>query len=200
MNNVFKKFYRSLYNRTNGFIPSKPLSQNMYPGDFFQIKNGEIIVLGNIYHNNIISEKDHKLEYGIKQNPASWSFSDGVSKPYSLRDKGQNVIDGDFKYSKQMLAFAELGSFIFNSNDVVSIKISNWSEIKNELIIKLTQVLYSFRDLYLVTESALPSDWTLAISGSDKGELELATESENFGLINLFGEASSKTKKQKKHG
>ncbi|HET6992582.1 MAG TPA: hypothetical protein VFJ43_14710, partial [Bacteroidia bacterium] len=37
------------------------------------------------------------------------------------------------------------------------------------------------------------SDWTLAISGSEKGELEIATDSENFGLVDIFGHHSAKT-------
>jgi hypothetical protein len=169
----------------------------MYPGDFFQIINGEMIVLGNIFRNNIVSEKDCHLEYGVKQNSASWNFSDGISKPYSLRDDGKssesNSSESSFRYSKQLIDFKEYGSFLFNSNNVESIKISNWSKVKNQLIIKMTQVIYSFRELYIVTESAVASDWTLAISGSKKGELELATETENYELIELFGHEHAKT-------
>nr|WP_321235696.1 hypothetical protein [uncultured Psychroserpens sp.] len=192
MDSYFKNFYEKLYSRTGGFVPSKPLNQNMYPGDFFQIINGEMIVLGNIFRNNIINKDDYNLEYGIKQNAASWNFSEGISKPYSLRDVDKSS-GRSFKYSKQLIGFKELGSFFFKSNNVESIKISDWSNIKNQLIIKMTQVLYSFRELYIVTESAVASDWTLAISGSEKGELELATEEEIFGLIDLFGSESAKT-------
>lgn len=53
--------------------------------------------------------------------------------------------------------------------------------------------MYSFRELYVVTESAVASDWTLAIAGSDKAELEIATESESFGLVDIFGDAKAKT-------
>lgn len=192
MNNFFKKFYRNLYNRTSGFIPSKPLNQSMHPGDFFQIINGEMIVLGNIFRNNIISKDDCTIEYGIKQNTASWNFSDGISKPYSLRE-GSNNENRNLNYSKQLIDFHDFGSFFFKSNNVESVRISDWSKIKNQLIIRMTQVIYSFRELYIVTESAVASDWTLAISGSQKGELELATEVENFGLMDLFGHESART-------
>lgn len=191
--NVFKKFNRNFYNRTGGFIPSKPLNQNMYPGDFFQIRNGEIIVLGNIYRNAIVALDDIAFEYGIKLNPANWSFSEGVNKRYSGKDTGNNPIEGQFDYNKQILTFDGVGCFFFSGNHPEAVKIANWSCIKDQLIIKLTQALYSFRELYVVTESTVLSDWTLAIAGSEKGELEIVTETESFGLLDIFNDASAKT-------
>lgn len=193
MENIAKKFYFDFYNRTNGFIPSKPLNQNMYLGDFFQIQKGEMVLLGNIFRNGVVDVDEVSFEYGIQQNQYNWNFSNGVTKPYVGRDSGQNPIEGTFGYSKEILAFKEFGSFFFTSNHPESVKILNWNAIAAELIIKLTQVLYSFRELYVVTESAVASDWTLAISGSDKGELEIASETESSGLIELFGKANSKT-------
>ncbi|GGG31313.1 hypothetical protein GCM10011344_35290 [Dokdonia pacifica] len=193
MKNVFKKFYRSFYSRTSGFIPTKPINQNIYPGDFFQIRNGEMILLGNIFRNGIIAKEDIVLQNGIALNGANWNFNDGVSKPYSGRDQGTNIIDGEFKFSKQVLAFEEKGSFFFCAQDPEAVKLINWNEIENELIIKLTQTLFSFREVYVVTESAVASDWTLAIAGAEKAELEIATESESFGLVDLFIDANSKT-------
>ena len=193
MENITKKFYTDFYNRTNGFIPSKPLSQNIYPGDFFQIQKGEVVVLGNIFKNNVVDIDEVVFKKGVKQNEYNWNFSNGVTKPYTGRDTGQNVIDGTFGYSKQILAFKEFVSFFFTSNNPESIKIANWSTIADELIIKLTQVLYSFREVYVVTESVTTTNWSLVVSGSDKGELEIASETESAGLIELFGQANSKT-------
>ncbi|CAM1367381.1 conserved hypothetical protein [Tenacibaculum sediminilitoris] len=193
MKNITKKFYTDFYNRTNGFIPTKPLNQHMYPGDFFQIQKGEVIVLGNIFKNNIINIDEVKIEYGIELNSYNWNFSNGVTKPYSGRDSGKNPIEGSFGYSKQILAFKEFGSFFFTSQKPQAARILNWNEIASELIIKLTQVLYSFRELYVVTENVTTENWTLAVSGSDKGELEIASETESSGLTELFGKASSKT-------
>ncbi|PTX64063.1 hypothetical protein C8N46_101673 [Kordia periserrulae] len=193
MENVFRNFYRNFYNKTQGFIPTKPLTQNVYPGDFFQIKNGEFIVLGNIFRKNVLNADDIVFENGIKLNSASWNFSDGVKKAYSGRDAGHNAIEGDFEFSRQVLDFDKSGSFFFSSSNPESVKIANWGDFKNELIIKMTQIMYSFRKLYIVTECATTENWTLAIAGSKKGELEIATESENFGLVNIFGDANAKT-------
>ncbi|HWY37767.1 MAG TPA: hypothetical protein VNY73_04365 [Bacteroidia bacterium] len=193
MENVYRNFYRNFYMCTGGFIPAMPLDQNIFPGDFFQVRNGEMILLGNIFRNNVIDAADAGLEYGIKLNPAAWNFSDGVTKPYSGRGVGRGPIEGEFEFSKQELAFSKKGSFFFRSNNPESVKISNWNDLQQQLIIKLTQTQFSFRELYVATECATTSDWTLAIAGSEKGILEIATDSENFGLVDIFGHHTAKT-------
>jgi hypothetical protein len=192
MDKFFSTFYYDLYRRTRGFMPAKPLNQSLYPGDFFQIINGEMIVLGNIFRNRIVEYEDCPIHPATQLNPANWNFYEGVSKPFSAREFVQKSED-DFKYSKQLLSFERFGSFFFKSNGVESVKLSDWSAIKNQLIIRMTQVMYSFRELYIVTESAVAANWTLAISGSENGELELATDQKNFGLIDLFGHESART-------
>lgn len=193
MESAYKNFYRSFYLRTGGFIPAKPLNLNFFPGDFFQVKNGEMVQLGNIFRNAVIERDNVTFGNGIKLNPSSWDFSDGVAKPYSGRGSGQGAIEGEFEFSKQVLSFAQRGSFLFKGSNPESVKILNWPEIEQALIIRLTQTLYSFRELYVVTECATTSDWTLAIAGSKRAELEIATDSENFGLLEIFGHHSSKT-------
>lgn len=193
MENAYRNFYRNFYMRSGGYIPTKPLNQNIYPGDFFQARNGEMIVLGNIFRGNVIDPRDVEFGNGIRLNPANWNFSDGISKPYSGRGSGHGAIEGEFEFSKQIIAFTTRGSFFFKANQPESVKIMNWNAIQQQLIIKMTQTLYSFRQLYIVTETATAADWTLAISGSDKGELEIATDSENFGLVDIFGHQSAKT-------
>ena len=193
MDNSFKNFYRKFYLSTSGFLPAKPLVNNMFPGDFFQIRNGEIVMLGNIFRHNIIDRDRCKFSYGIKLNPSGWHLSEGLSKPYSGRSTGQGSIEGEFEFSRQLLSFSQRGSFFFKGREPESVKIVNWNELQQELIIKFTQTLYSFRELYLVTECATTSDWALAISGAEKAELEIATNSDNFGLVDIFGHHEAKT-------
>jgi hypothetical protein len=193
MENVYRNFYRNFYKRTNGFIPVSPLGQSVYPGDFFQIRNGQLIVLGNIFRNKVMDPQDVEIGYQHQLNPTGWSFSEGVTKPYSGRGSGHAPLAGEFEFSKQVLAFATKGSFIFKANDPEAIKILNWNEIQQALIIRLTQTYYSFREVYVVTESAVAANWTLAVAGADLAELEIATDAENFGLVDLFGHESSRT-------
>lgn len=193
MDNVFRNFYRNFYGKTGGFVPTIPSNQSVFPGDFFQIRNGEMIVLGNIFRSRVINAEECELGYGLKLNPVPWNFSDGVTKPYSGRGTGNTAVAGEFEFSKQILSFDNKGSFFFRANDPESVKILNWGDFQQELIIKLTQTAYSFRELYVVTECATTESWTLAVSGAEKAELEIATGSENYGLVDIFGLPSAKT-------
>lgn len=190
---IYKNFYRQFYLKTGGFLPTKPLNNNLFPGDYFQIKNGEIILLGNIYRNAIVPQHDVELSDIYSLNASNWNFSDGISKPYSGRGQGNSAIEGQFEFSKQILAFTQKSSFIFRAEEPQSIKINNWNEIQQQLIIKLTQTLFSFRELYVVTESATANSTTLAIAGEANAELELASDTENFGLVDIFGHQNTKT-------
>jgi hypothetical protein len=57
----------------------------------------------------------------------------------------------------------------------------------------MTQAIFSFREVYVVTEVAAAEDCSMAISGYGLGELELATDHQNFGLVDVFGHSPSKT-------
>ncbi|MEZ4873943.1 MAG: hypothetical protein R2793_00425 [Flavobacteriaceae bacterium] len=193
MNHLFQKFYKGFYLRTGGYLPSKPINQPLYPGDFFQIKNGEIIVLGNIYRKSLIALEHTKLDSGLKLNAVNWEFNEGVTKPYSGREVAGYEPDGEMSYSKQVLAFKNAGSYLFKGAHPEVVKIANWQEIQQELILKLTQSYYSFRELYLVTECVTTKSWTLAIASDEHAELEIATSEENFGLADIFGSSRGKT-------
>ncbi|RYU91655.1 hypothetical protein EWM62_06870 [Mucilaginibacter terrigena] len=193
MSNLFHKFYRNFYLKTGGYIPAKPLSHPLYPGDFFQIRNGEMVVLGNVFFSQIIKPEDINLIYDEHLNGAEWKFEDGISRPYSGRSSGHGAGIGEFEFSKQVLAFADYGSFVFSSADRNLVRIGNWNDLQDQLIIKLTQVYYSFREVYVVTESASASHWSLAVGGSPDAELEIATATENFGLVDIFDHPDVRT-------
>lgn len=193
MDSAFRKFYRSLFQSTGGFLPTIPLNLAIYPGDFFQIKNGELIVLGNIFRQQVIHNRDARLEYGLSLHSQGWEVSEGVSKPYSGRGTGKIPIDEEFEYSRQVLAFSEAGSFMFNGREPELIRIANWRDLREELIVKMTCTQYSFRDVYVVTDSVTTASWTLAISGNEEGELEIATDHETYGLIDIFGFPETRT-------
>lgn len=156
-----------------------------------------MIILGNIFRNGVVDAGDVEFGYGVRLNATGWTFSDGVSKPISGRGIGHSPTSGRYEFSKQLLTFKGPGSFLFRGNDPESVKIINWVDIQQQLIIKLTQTFYSFREIYLVTESATTLDWTLAIANADKAELEIATDAENFGIVDIFGHHSAQTLQSK---
>lgn len=193
MDKIFRRYYRSVYMNTGGFFPSAPLNRRIMPGDFFQVKNGEMVVLGNIFRNSIIATADAEFVTGNRLNPSGWHFGDGLIKAYSGRGTGEGAMGDDFQYSRQVLAFNDAGSFYFHGHDPRSVQIKNWSQVAQSLIIKLTQTMYSFREVYVVTETATHSCFTLAVACSKDAELEMATEAESFGLVDIFGHPESKT-------
>jgi hypothetical protein len=150
-------------------------------------------VLGNIFRNGVIDKGEAEISAGIKLNPSGWNFGDGVTKAYSSRGVGEGPIGGQFQFSQQVLAFKEKGSFLFAGNNPEAVKIMNWTDLAQQLIIRMTQGLYSFREVYVVTECVSLSDYTLVVSGSSRAELEIATDTENFGLVDIFGHASART-------
>jgi hypothetical protein len=193
MDTIYRKFFRNFYTKTNGYIPVHPLNGIIYPGDFFQIRNGEMIFLGNVFSSGIIDTKNIDFQHDIKLASTNWDFSEDVTKPYSGRGTGHNAISGEFEFSKQVLAFNSPGSFFFRGSDPEAVKIGNWNDIQSEAIIKLTQTYFSFREIYIATETVSMSQWSLAISSSAKGELEIAIDEENYGLVDIFGHVCAKT-------
>ena len=193
MDVIYRNFYRHFYNRTGGFIPTQPYDQSMYPGDFFQIQGGEIVVMGNIFRKGLIRDADVNFGNGVSVSTGGWVFSDGITKPYAGKGSQHGSAGGELEFIRQIIAFAHKGSFFFRGNHPESLRIINWTDFQEELIIKMTQSLFSFRELYIVTESAVTADWTLAISATNNGELEIAAEEESPGLLDIFGHHKAKT-------
>lgn len=193
MESIYRNFYRTFYNRTGGFVPTQPYMGNMYPGDFFQIKAGEIVVLGNIFRKGLIRDDAISFGKGIPAPSVGWAFSDGMTKSYAGRGTGQGYTTNDTEFTRQVINFSARGSFFFKANQPESLRMLNWGDVQEELIIKMTQALYSFRELYIVTESAVATDWTLAVSATENGELEIATEETSLNHVDIFGHHKTKT-------
>lgn len=193
METLYRNFFRDCYQQTGGYFPTAPLNRAIFPGDFFQVNNGMLVILGNIFRDGVVDAGAAEIARDIQLSPYGWVFSNGVSKTYSGRDTGEGATGGEFQFSKQLLTFKERGSFNFSGIRPEAIKIINWGDLAQQLIIKLTQTLYAFREVYVVTESVSVEQATLAISGAPGGELEIATTEENFGLVNIFGHVSART-------
>lgn len=196
MNQSFRNFYKSAYLQTGGYLPAKPFGQLVFPGDLFQIVNGQVVVLDNIFKAGLIDQGDIHFRT-VNQKEVNWTFSQGITKPYSGRDIGVNALKGDFEYSKLVLSFKEKGSFIFKGKSPQAVSILNWADLASELIVKLTCTHFSFREVYVATESVSLAEWTLAVAASKKAELEIVTDSENFGLVDIFGNNGTKTVQSK---
>lgn len=191
MDPLLKKFYTQSYMKTNGFTPLIPNNIQVLPGDFFQIREGTICVLGNIFRDRVIDPKDLILEYDIDQNPSNWHLSEGIKKPFF----GKKNFHNDFKEEEKDIRTYEFdteGSFFFSGSNPRSVKIKNWNELEQQLTIKLTQILYSFRDLYVVTETASLDEWVFALANDHHAKLELIVRTKDSGETDFFGHTETK--------
>ncbi len=193
MSSNLSTFYRKFYLSTNGYIPANPITQIVFPGDFFQIKNGRMIRLGNLYKEGFIDEEHTRInKKGVRLTNYSWKMSEGFKKEYAVRE----VINNDYgekayNFTKQLLRYVNPGSFSFSAHKPESVRILNWDHIKDKLLVKFTQSEYSFRELYIVTEVVSAEHWTLAVSGQHDGELEVISAENDIGLVDVFGDSSS---------
>lgn len=189
MYKVYNRFYTNTYLRTSGFIPALPPGPHLYPGDFFQVRNGIIVRLGNIYKDGVISGEAIKISHNNKLNSFSWDYQEGVSAQFLGADSFSR--DDMSSYCKHILSFSTPGSHIFKGNEPFASRVTNWADIEPELIIKMTQTLFSFRELYVVTESVAFTDWSLAVAGTGGAELELISEASAIGHSHVFKDISS---------
>lgn len=187
METILNTYYEKFYLGTNGYMPTNPVTEIIYPGDFFQIINGKIQRLGNIYKEDLVEKI--RISEAVQLSAYRWQISSGLHKEFSIKEMTNETSQ---PYMKQILRFQDAGSFAFRANEPEMIKISNWDHISDELIVKLTQSKYGFRELYLATEIVTAKQWTLAISGRRDAELELVSDSENASLVDIFGVKGTK--------
>lgn len=185
-----KHFYQQSYLQSSGWLPMKPLSQPVELGDFFQISRQQIRPLGSIKSSAMVEPIQQSDRLNL--NPLDWQLKDQVRQLYSKHQQ----IEGehqDHQWTQQVLEFSEPGSFIFYANNPNCQLILNWSKIKDELTIKLTQSEYSFRDIYVVTGVARLSDWGLAIADKPGAQLETTAQLRTNNHFDLFRHHSSIT-------
>ena len=191
MENAFKKFYRGFFLKTGGFLPTRPFNGTVLPGDLFQIQDGQTVVLGNIYRQGLTDPANYSILAGLNLNPAGWRFSEGFSQAYLGTENRTHNGGEQETFRREVLAFKGRGSHLFQGDAPETVRIGNWSEIADQLIIKLTTTQFSFREVYVVTEAATTASWALAVCGGSFGKLELVSDEEDSPLGSLFGHLSS---------
>lgn len=177
MNKVYSNFYRNFYVHSGGYIPA---IENIYPGDFFQIRNGQLVVLGNIYRSNVIHSGAVDIS-NRKHAPLDFCFSSGCTLNNMTKATAEMPADSE----NVLLEFADSGNYIFNADAPNALYINNWSQIKEELIIKMTQTHFSFCEVYIATESVSISEWLLALAGAPKAELEMTVSGNRVSLSDI---------------
>jgi hypothetical protein len=197
MDRNLTQFYKDLFHNTGGYSPCGPLLEVVYPGDFFQIVEGKMVVLGNIYKMGFVDHDEIEIGNPTPLNPKQWNTKSGVTVPYLAKGDGVNVFEGEVDFFREIIQFENRGSYAFLANSPELIKILNWNEIRNGILIKLVQTEFSFRDVYVVTECVTASEWTLAVAASNDAEIKIEKRSSEGYKGSFFGDREKNVSESK---
>lgn len=174
MASIEKKFMRSMYRNTGGFLPTWPIGRQVQLGDLVTIRFKRMQYLGNVadpsFGIQIIPQMDH-----LGDN-ARWQGKDSVD--IKIKAKGAiPAVGSNLPIDKAgiTLEFSSRGGFLFEPKGIKYHRIGNLASIRQEIIKKITASnLGGVRKVYLITEVAEVQSYALTISNSDNGKLEVA--------------------------
>ena len=164
---LHSKFCRHCYHKTNGWIPMTPVFSKLALGDFGLIHHAQFKALGNIEQFPLNQQHSEPLILDAWH----WQLESDIEKITSYnQDQQQNII------------FKQKGDFIFHCSEPKASVLHNWSELKQPLTQNLTQLDYSFRQLYLINAIVKIDEWGLAIANADGAFLEWAVQTDENQL------------------
>lgn len=209
MNN-YSQLYRDVFRKTNGFMLAWPLGRTMRVGDFFALRFNDIGLVGNIY------EPYFQLSVSDTFAKDLLQFESPLLEPYDFKDLGwetfkppkgmwelkngcyTNYKSNRFthKHKKKIMPadvnifntqFPLPGGYFFVANDVYYHRMPHFKDIHKELIRRLTTEFYNFNKIYLVTEVAKVSEFSLGVSAVENAELILSrSDFYNGGIMDLL--------------
>jgi len=185
-----KNFYRDCYKKT-GWVPMEPLTRKISVGDLCQINHQHFYPLTNLSHINLVEPV--LVSPSLALNPIDWRLSQGVQQICCTLENFTKD-DGEYYHrARQSLGFTHAGSFVFHGNEPHARLLLNWSQIKDDATLKLTQLHYSFRELYLVTGVATMNEWALSIAGKPDAQLEMSAALNDTDFFSLISHSSAES-------
>ena len=172
-----------------------PLRNKAFLGDFFQIQNKQMCTYGNVNQLPDFQKVSTKDDMFIL-NEYDWKIQDDVHQLFC-----EKIIDDRYEntsYTKEILEFTNSGSFLFFGVKPRAESISNWNEISESLILKLTQSDFSFRELYIVSAVAKMTNYTLAIADKPGAQLEFIANSDASEFYDLLSDPTCEITKRTK--
>ncbi len=189
-----KKFFRDCYKET-GWVPMQPLTRKVALGDVCLIRDGHLQVLLNIVDAQLLDEV--KFSQAVPLDASNWELSRGV-KQSACKITACKDDEGDrYQRTKQVLEFSKPGSFMFHGSEPSAHFILNWDLLTDDLIVKLTQLHYSFRQAYVITGVASMKNWGLAVAGKSDAWLEMSASVGNTDWYSMISHSTAKTVKCK---
>lgn len=185
-------FYHDCYLKT-GWIPMQPLSRKIAVGDVCQIQHGNVLPLLNLEQANVV--ESISISNALHLNPIEWAIQRGVMQTHCAIRTDANKAGEPYQWTEQVLEFDAPGSFLFHGQEPRAHLLLNWHHIKDDVTLKLTQLHYSFRDVYVITGVASMPDWGLAIAGQAGAQLEMSATVGNTDYYALLSHQSAQTVK-----
>jgi len=181
-------FRESCY-RCNGWLPATDPCSPLVPGDVFVIKGGAVLPLLNIYDIRLLERLDVSDPRTLVGG--GWALNRGLAPVLTetmmeTDEQGESV-----RAVLRRLRFGAPGDFVFRAGEISARYVLNWPDIQRDLILKLTQLHYTFRDVCVVTAVAKAYNWMLAIAGGSGAVLtSRAVESDGGWFDDVLHESA----------
>lgn len=188
-----KRFFQDCYLKT-GWLPMHPLAHRLAVGDACQLRQGRFQPLLNIADAHLIERVG--VSQPVALDPVDWKLSRDVQQTFSETLWAEDDEGERRAFTKQVLEFSEAGGYLFSAAEVSALLMTNWSQIRDEVTLKLTQLHYGFTDVYVVTGVARASDWGLAVAGQAGGRLDISASSGSSDHHALLGHASARVQQR----
>ncbi|KTB84742.1 hypothetical protein ACTACG_02230 [Pseudomonas syringae] len=166
-----KNFYRDSYLKT-GWLPMQPLTRTLAIGDVCQVHQGRFQPLLNIVEAQLVERV--AVSRALEFDPVEWRLSRDVQQTFCETLWAEDEEGEHRAYTKQVLEFAHSGSFVFSAGAVQAQLLTNWHAIRDDVTLKLTQLHYSFREVYVITGVVQASDWSLAVASQSGARLDMS--------------------------
>lgn len=178
-----KGFYSHCFQQTT-WLPMQPFTRKLALGDLCQLKQGRFQPLLNIGDAHLV--ENLLISREILLEPYGWALSRGVKQLLceTKTEQGQDFAN-DY-WTRQVLEFSHTGDFMFHASKPTASLLMNWAQIRDDLTLKLTQLHYGFRQVYVITGVATSDNWGLAVAGQADARLEMSAalcESDCFSLL-----------------
>lgn len=176
-------FLRDCYLQT-GWLATPDLLRQVAVGDVFQIQAGQLLNLASLPALHLTHAA--QLSPAIPLSSQDFCLQNGVSsKTWQIEAATPEPLDS---YSSRLeLEFAWPGSYLFRCQTIQAEYLMNWQQLRDDLILKLSQLHYQFRQVYVVTAVARAEHWDLSIAGQAEASLIYASSNQTAHYFDLLG-------------
>lgn len=196
---TFDSFYRKMFLQTNGYMLNWPIGSKVKLGDFFTIKPGKISViggipddilelnLGNLYDVEPLDVTVPSAEpensdmdlLGSFPSPSSlWNLKHGCNSDYAsnkmLQPYKSKVHPPDV--NQFTTRFENRSDFFFSVKDVKISKILDFYPLRKRIIRRLATQFFNYSEVYLITEIANISQYSMGIGNEEKAEMVMSID------------------------